>query len=277
MGRCSDKERFVKLFYDSRSISDLARKLEYKLKDGKMPGGVNQIINRYIDKYELDKSHLVGQGWAAGKTRESDPNIEKWAIKLELPWDKAFSFGSTVNNQRLLKRLVRADKKKYECEKCKIYEWMNDSLVLEIHHINGIHHDNREDNLQILCPNCHSQMERSNEKRRRIKNKKQKEQRLRLNASFVSKYKPVRKCSDCMNVIGRRAKTGRCVKCSQKHQRKVERPTKEALKHMIKTKPWTTIGKEFGVSDNAVRKWARSYGIIDWIKNDIRGNSTRKM
>lgn len=44
-------------------------------------------------------------------------------------------------------------------------------------------------------------------------------------------------------------------------QRKVERPNRESLKEMIRTTPFTTIGKNFGVSDNAIRKWCKSYDL----------------
>lgn len=44
--------------------------------------------------------------------------------------------------------------------------------------------------------------------------------------------------------------------------RKVERPTKEQLEELIKTTNWTQLGRMFGVSDNAVRKWAKHYKII---------------
>jgi len=44
------------------------------------------------------------------------------------------------------------------CEECNIGTLYNDKkLVLELHHINGVGNDNRLENLQILCPNCHSQ------------------------------------------------------------------------------------------------------------------------
>lgn len=52
------------------------------------------------------------------------------------------------------------------------------------------------------------------------------------------------------------------VKCTQLSQRKVLRPTKEQLILDIDEFNWTTIGKKYGVSDNAVRKWARIYNII---------------
>jgi PD-(D/E)XK endonuclease len=43
--------------------------------------------------------------------------------------------------------------------------------------------------------------------------------------------------------------------------RKVERPSKEELYKLVWAKPTAHIAKEFGVSDKAVEKWCKVYGI----------------
>ena len=43
--------------------------------------------------------------------------------------------------------------------------------------------------------------------------------------------------------------------------RKVERPSKEHLTNLIDSVPIESIGKQYGVSGNAVRKWCKTYEI----------------
>ncbi len=43
-----------------------------------------------------------------------------------------------------------------KCNKCGTSEWMKEKLSLEVDHINGDNTDHRRENLEGLCPNCHS-------------------------------------------------------------------------------------------------------------------------
>ena len=60
-------------------------------------------------------------------------------------------------------------------------------------------------------------------------------------------------CVDCGILL--KTNSMRCPKCSHIAQRKVNRPSRETLKDMIRSMPFTKIGQQFGVSDNAIRKW----------------------
>lgn len=63
-----------------------------------------------------------------------------------------------------------------------------------------------------------------------------------------------------------------CQRCAQFKARKVVRPDKDELKALIRVLPFVEIGKQFSVSDNAIRKWCKSYG-LPYKHNDIKSYS----
>lgn len=78
----------------------------------------------------------------------------------------------------------------------------------------------------------------------------------------------IHKCIFCNTIISKDANM--CEKCYHITQRKVkERPSKEELLELIKTKSFLEIGRIYNVSDNAVRKWCKSYG-LPYRKKDIK-------
>lgn len=135
----SDGE-FTKLIKESSCISEVLKKLGYST-NGNSWG--NTIVKERMEKLNL--SFLKkNENYRTGKV---------------LPLEKVLTENSEYNRTKLKERLVKEGLKKYECECCKITEWNGKPISLQLHHINGINNDNRLSNLQLLCPNCHSQTE----------------------------------------------------------------------------------------------------------------------
>ena len=70
---------------------------------------------------------------------------------------------------KLSKRLVKDGYKTYECEHCGISEWNGKSISLELNHKDGNNGNHRLDNLELICPNCHSQTDTYRSKKLKFK------------------------------------------------------------------------------------------------------------
>lgn len=55
-----------------------------------------------------------------------------------------------------LQRRVIFESQNGACNKCGNTHWLGELIPLELEHKNGEHHDNRRDNVELLCPNCHA-------------------------------------------------------------------------------------------------------------------------
>lgn len=108
-------------------------------------GGNYTNIKSKIKQFDLDVSHFHGKGWRKGKY-DFPQSLSQIMVR-----------NSSYRTSQLKKRLFRKNIKHPQCEICKLKQWRGDQLSFELHHINGVRDDHRLCNLQILCPNCHSQ------------------------------------------------------------------------------------------------------------------------
>jgi hypothetical protein len=114
-------------------------------------------LRRRLAELGIDTTHLRGEGWNRGLTRDTHPSIARAANKHAIPDDEVFRERSPVTTgNKLVKRLRRMGWED-KCQVCGISEWRGKPLTLHLDHVNGVHDDNRLPNLRFLCPNCHSQ------------------------------------------------------------------------------------------------------------------------
>lgn len=175
-------------------------------------------------------------------------NIAKKQKKINA-WLSGEETGNCQNGQ--LSKTIRnylLEKANYQCELCgwnKVNPITN-KAPLEIHHIDGDYENNKLENLQVLCPNCHSLTPNF-----KALNKSERQR------TQVRKDKKEYYCIDCGKPISKGST--RCQQCASKY-RITDKPfSREELKQLIRTTPFTTIGKMVNVSDNTIRKWCIQY------------------
>lgn len=134
---------FIGIVVSSFSIADILKKI------GMRPSGGNYAtVKGRIKLFNIDISHFKGQGWSRGT--KMVPFIKSRPMNDILKKDIKY------NSDRLKRRLISSGYKIHKCEVCNKIKWMGKKINLELHHKNGDRYDQRINNLQLICPNCHS-------------------------------------------------------------------------------------------------------------------------
>lgn len=269
-------ELFKILLKESKSINELIIKLGYK---SNASAGYRRA-KIIIKKYNLDTSHLKGQGWNKGNNCLTDKRV---GSKHSL--EEIFKENSNTSRGYIRNLILKNNLLKYECDRCHISEWQGEKISLDLDHKNGIRNDHRLENLHFLCPNCHSLTH--SYKGRNIQCKAKISDAEILDAAKICpnirqvllkigmcdgyNYYRVKKLLEENNFsfpIKDIKKDERVSNLEWRKQPKlkirkvINRPAKEELIELIKTKSFLTITKIFNLkSDNSIRNWCKYYGI----------------
>ena len=203
-----NKQELEEAVKTSKTIKEALIKLDLRA-----AGGSYKQFKRYCEKWGIDYSHFSTASERAKQT---------FGSRTKIPMDQILVENSTYARHNLKRRLYKEGYKKRECELCgQGEEWRGKKMSLILDHINGVHNDNRLENLRIVCPNCNATLSTHCGKHRR-KVKKQ------TNPDWRHKPRP--------------------------YAEKIDWPDNQTLRQMVEDSNYSAVGRKLGVSDNAVRK-----------------------
>ena len=215
-------EEFKGYVENSVSRIDVLRKL------GLRPFGVNyERLGQRIREEEIDIGHFAGQSDHAVKVNRA----------RRKPLNDLLVENSSYNKTRLKERILKDNILENKCSVCGMEpEWNGGSLRMILDHINGVHNDDRLDNLRLVCPNCNSQLPTHCGKNK---------------TSFGSR------CCDCDKQISAGKK--RCRPCNDFFIRKVkDRPSKAILIKDVAETDYNATARKYGVCNATIRKWIKN-------------------
>jgi hypothetical protein len=253
------------LVESSTTVAEVGRKLNLSPRGGNMT-----YLRQRIDYFGIDTSHFVKSSWSKDPKRRFEVHRRKPEEILVKQSPNKFR----ENSNRLTRALLEIGRP-YICEACNNTGiWNNKPITLHVDHINGDSSDNTSENLRFLCPNCHSQTPTHC----RPKNSSGKIYPHQIGHMIASRWQtvslPQSETDLCSCGLMKKVASKHCRSCAAKNRKPTPRSTKIAwpdhntLQKMVDDSSYLAVGRDLGVSDNAVRKRLKNH-CNDHNSNDV--------
>ena len=211
------KEKLEECVLSSNTYKECLEKLGIRA-----AGGNYKYLKKYISLYNISTSHFV----------------LKYKITKKLPIEEFLIENSNCSRANLKRRLFEEELIENKCCLCgQDGNWNGMKISLILDHINGVHNDNRLENLRIVCPNCNAGLDTFAGKNTERETKE-----------YLCK---------CGDKIYKNSKE--CINCHSNKRRKVERPPYNQLIKEVDQIGYSATGRKYDVSDNTIRKWINKY------------------
>lgn len=130
------KEEFIEICKQSKSVIEAVNKS-------------NLHINTFTKYAKYLNCYFPNVGGKGIKKEfiSSKFQLGDWNNNLNIPMSRASLRYNIFKNQLL----------PIKCNICQLDKWNELDISLELNHINGIGNDNRKENIELICPNCHAQ------------------------------------------------------------------------------------------------------------------------
>jgi hypothetical protein len=204
-------------------------------------GGNYKILRKHAGRWGISTEHFDRYASTRGTGARARTPIEQILVA-----------GSTFSRTHLKERLYAEGLKRPVCELCGQGEvWRGRRMGLILDHVNGVSNDNRLQNIRIVCPNCAATLDTHCGRARRLTRPERRCERCGI--TFRARYPQQRYCSRACGT--RWDRSGR----QRPSTRRTVRPPYAQLQREVRALGFSAVGRRYGVTDNAIRKWIRQY------------------
>lgn len=206
-------------------------------------GGNHRLFRRWVDKiWQIPTDHF-------------DPDAARRPSGIRgAPLEEILVEGSTYSRASLKRRLFTEGLKEPVCELCgQSDEWRGARMAMILDHVNGVPNDNRLENLRIVCPNCAATLDTHCGRKNKMVAPRE---CLHCRKTFLPPHGRQRYCS---RACGQHAPKPNAQGKPRPYLRRAERPPLEVLLDEVRQSSFSAVGRKYGVSDNAIRKWISQY------------------